>query len=100
VAELSVIGRPSILVPLPHSLDGDQAANAATLEAAGAAIVIPQADFTPERLVGELRKRLADPDSLTQAAQAARQTGIPDASERLAALVMRVAGIQQQETAA
>ncbi len=47
--------------------------------------MIPQADFTPERLVGELRKRLADPDSLTQAAQAATNAGIPDASERLAA---------------
>jgi UDP-N-acetylglucosamine--N-acetylmuramyl-(pentapeptide) pyrophosphoryl-undecaprenol N-acetylglucosamine transferase len=50
VAELAVIGRPSILVPLPGSLDQDQAANAKTLGDLGAAIVLPQAEFTPERL--------------------------------------------------
>ena len=42
VSELAVIGRPSILVPFPHALDQDQAANAAILAAAGAATVVPQ----------------------------------------------------------
>ncbi|MCP8937180.1 undecaprenyldiphospho-muramoylpentapeptide beta-N-acetylglucosaminyltransferase [Alsobacter sp. SYSU M60028] len=100
VAELGVIGRPAILVPLPHSLDGDQAANAAALAAAGGAVVIPQADFTPERLAGELAARLEDPDTLVRAADAARRSGISDASERLAAVVMRLAGLQLKETAA
>ena len=54
VAELAVIGRPSILVPLPGALDQDQAANAKTLGDLGAAIVCPQADFTPERLANEI----------------------------------------------
>ncbi len=91
VAELSVVGRPSILVPLPQSLDGDQAANAVTLEAIGAAQVIPQTDFTPRRLAAELSARLADPSGLTRAAEAARSAGIPDAAERLADLVLSVA---------
>ena len=55
VAELAVIGRPSILVPLPGSLDQDQAANAKTLGDLGAAIVCPQSDFTPERLATRFR---------------------------------------------
>ena len=50
VAELSAIGRPAILVPLPHSLDQDQFVNAGVLEAAGGALRIEQRDFTPERL--------------------------------------------------
>src|SRR5471030_1460529 len=44
VAELSAIGRPGILVPLPHALDQDQLANAGVLEAAGGAVRIEQRD--------------------------------------------------------
>ena len=54
VAELSAIGRPAILVPLPHALDQDQFVNAGVLEAAGGAIRIEQRDFTPERLAAEI----------------------------------------------
>jgi UDP-N-acetylglucosamine--N-acetylmuramyl-(pentapeptide) pyrophosphoryl-undecaprenol N-acetylglucosamine transferase len=91
VAELGVIGRASILVPLPGSLDQDQDANARTLETAGAAIRIPQAAFTPERLAQELSAYLARPERLTAMADAARDAGIPDAAERLAALVAMTA---------
>ena len=91
VAELGVIGRPSILVPLPGALDQDQTANAKSLEAIGAATLIPQSEFTPKRLAAELRGLLADPVSLTQAAQAAKTAGIPNAAERLADLVVATA---------
>lgn len=91
IAELAVIGRPAILVPLPGALDQDQAANAASLGAIGAAVVIPQAEFTPERLAGEIAARLDDPGLLTNAAQAAKSAGIPDAAERLAAAVAELA---------
>lgn len=96
VAELAVIGRPSILVPLPGSLDQDQAANAATLGAIGAAAVIRQADFTPQRLADEITARLADPAALTHAAEAAKSAGIPDAAERLAALVLATGGLDPE----
>jgi UDP-N-acetylglucosamine--N-acetylmuramyl-(pentapeptide) pyrophosphoryl-undecaprenol N-acetylglucosamine transferase len=91
VSELAVIGRPSILVPFPHALDQDQAANAAALAASGAATVIPQNEFTPERLAELLRGALADPTSLQAAAKAAKAAGVPDAAERLADLVMGIA---------
>ena len=87
VSELAVIGRPSILVPFPHALDQDQAANAAALAAGGGAQVVPQTEFTPERLASLLRKALADPAALTAAAQAAKAAGVADAAERLADLV-------------
>jgi UDP-N-acetylglucosamine--N-acetylmuramyl-(pentapeptide) pyrophosphoryl-undecaprenol N-acetylglucosamine transferase len=93
VAELSVIGRPSILVPLPHALDQDQLMNAATLAAAGAATVVKQADFTPDWLAGELTRLLVDPAPLAAAAVAARAQGHADAADRLADLVMKTAGL-------
>jgi UDP-N-acetylglucosamine--N-acetylmuramyl-(pentapeptide) pyrophosphoryl-undecaprenol N-acetylglucosamine transferase len=92
VAELAVIGRPAILVPLPGALDQDQAANAASLAAIGAATVIPQPEFTPERLAGEIMARLENPERLTKEAEAAKSAGIADAAERLAAAVLHVAG--------
>jgi UDP-N-acetylglucosamine--N-acetylmuramyl-(pentapeptide) pyrophosphoryl-undecaprenol N-acetylglucosamine transferase len=91
VSELAVIGRPSILVPFPHALDQDQAANAATLAASGAATVVPQSEFTPERLAGLLRGALADPAALQAAAKAAKAAGVADAAERLAELVLGIA---------
>ena len=60
VSELAVIGRPSILVPLPHSLDQDQAANAAVLEKAGAALVVKQSLFTPEWVAATIRQAMLD----------------------------------------
>jgi UDP-N-acetylglucosamine--N-acetylmuramyl-(pentapeptide) pyrophosphoryl-undecaprenol N-acetylglucosamine transferase len=91
VAELAVIGRPSILVPLPGALDQDQAANAQTLADIGAATVILQDQFTPERLATEIRARLDDPESLTRAASAAKTAGVKDAAERLAQAVLQLA---------
>ena len=52
VSEIAVIGRPAILVPYPHALDHDQAANAAALKAKGGAEVIAQADLDPAAAVG------------------------------------------------
>jgi len=92
VAELAVVGRPSILVPLPGALDQDQAANAASLAAIGAATVVPQPEFTPERLAGLIRERLESPETLTKAAEAAKSAGVADAAERLADTVLQAAG--------
>jgi UDP-N-acetylglucosamine--N-acetylmuramyl-(pentapeptide) pyrophosphoryl-undecaprenol N-acetylglucosamine transferase len=87
VAELAVIGRPAILVPLPHALDQDQQANAAVLEKAGGAIRLPQVDFTPELLAAEITRLAAEPGRLVAMASAAKSAGAIDAAERLADLV-------------
>jgi UDP-N-acetylglucosamine--N-acetylmuramyl-(pentapeptide) pyrophosphoryl-undecaprenol N-acetylglucosamine transferase len=91
VAELAAIGRPAILVPLPHALDQDQFANAGVLERAGGAIRIVQDAFTPERLAGEIAALAAAPARLAAMAQAARGLGRLDAADRLADLVLAVA---------
>jgi len=91
VAELSAIGRPAILVPLPHALDQDQFVNASALEAVGGAIRIDQRDFTPERLAAEITALSNDRARLAQMAQAAKSAGSIDAADRLADLVLKVA---------
>jgi len=91
VAELTVIGRPALLVPLPGSLDQDQAANAAFLEGLGGAIRILQPEFTPRHLAAELSKLIARPAHLTTMAANAKSAGIPDAADRLADLVIATA---------
>ncbi len=91
VAELAVIGRPSILVPLPHALDQDQASNAASLAATGAAEVVDQSRFTPAFLSGRLASLMNDAKFLSDSAEAARKLGIPDAAERFADLVLETA---------
>ncbi len=93
VSELAVIGRPSILVPFPHALDADQAANAKHLEKTGAAEVMRQTGFTPQWLAERLARALADPKNLTRRAQAAKSAGVPDAAERLADLALKTAGL-------
>ena len=91
VAELSAIGRPAILVPLPHALDQDQFANAGVLQESGGAIRIEQRDFTPERLATEITALLNDPARLARMAEAAKGAGTTNAADRLADLVLKVA---------
>jgi len=93
VAELAAIGRPSILVPLPHAIDQDQFANAGLLERAGGAVRLVQDGFTPERLASEIAASAGAPERLTTMAAAARSLGRLDAAARLADLVLDVAGI-------
>jgi UDP-N-acetylglucosamine--N-acetylmuramyl-(pentapeptide) pyrophosphoryl-undecaprenol N-acetylglucosamine transferase len=92
VAELAVVGRPSILVPLPGAIDDHQSANARALAMAGGAWVVPQKQFTAASLVERLRELLDDPVGLAGAAVAARTQARADAAARLADLVeMRMA---------
>ena len=84
VAELSVIGRPAVLVPLPAALDNDQLLNAQAFAAGGAGWVMREGEFTPADLAAFLtRIKFADGE-LAGAAGAARGMGRPDAAERLA----------------
>jgi UDP-N-acetylglucosamine--N-acetylmuramyl-(pentapeptide) pyrophosphoryl-undecaprenol N-acetylglucosamine transferase len=93
VAELAAIGRPSVLVPLPGSIDQDQFANAGVLAQANGALRIAQADFTSDRLATEISGLAAEPARLAAMATAARTVGRLDAAERLADLVIKVAGL-------
>jgi UDP-N-acetylglucosamine--N-acetylmuramyl-(pentapeptide) pyrophosphoryl-undecaprenol N-acetylglucosamine transferase len=98
VAELAAIGRPAILVPLPHALDHDQRANAGMLGRAGGAIVMEQAHFTPDRVAAEIARLAAAPEKLTAMAAAARGQGTLDGADRLADLVMAMTPMRVNPT--
>ncbi|MGR3780035.1 MAG: UDP-N-acetylglucosamine--N-acetylmuramyl-(pentapeptide) pyrophosphoryl-undecaprenol N-acetylglucosamine transferase [Albimonas sp.] len=91
VAELTAIGRPSILIPYPHAMDDHQTANARPLAEAGAARLAVEAGLTPQALSAHIAAVLGDPARASAMASAAAGLGRPDAAERLADLAQSVA---------
>jgi UDP-N-acetylglucosamine--N-acetylmuramyl-(pentapeptide) pyrophosphoryl-undecaprenol N-acetylglucosamine transferase len=89
IAELGVIGRPAILVPLPHAIDNDQKKNAESFATAGAGFIQNQNTLSPSVLADALRRLLENPQALKDAADAAVRHGKPDAAQKLADLVER-----------
>jgi UDP-N-acetylglucosamine:LPS N-acetylglucosamine transferase len=87
VAELLVCGVPAILVPLPGAPRDHQTRNAEALVAAGAAILVPDAECNADRLETELAALLSDADRLAAMGAAARRLGHPDAAATVAELV-------------
>lgn len=84
IAELTVIGRPAILVPLPGSIDADQKHNALVVEAEGGGWVVEQATLSPHSLGTRLTQLFREPQALQKAAAAAKSLGQPEAVAKLA----------------
>jgi UDP-N-acetylglucosamine--N-acetylmuramyl-(pentapeptide) pyrophosphoryl-undecaprenol N-acetylglucosamine transferase len=91
VNECCNLGVPAVFVPLPGAAGDEQTANARLVEAAGGAVVLPQAELTPPRLVDVLTRLLADAAALKGMGARARTLAVPDAAERLARLIREVA---------
>lgn len=91
VTELTAAGRPAIFVPYPHHKDQQQLMNAEAIAEQGGAWVIQEKAFTPEALLARIETFLQHPESLFEAAEAARACGKPDAARRLGNLVMTLA---------
>jgi UDP-N-acetylglucosamine--N-acetylmuramyl-(pentapeptide) pyrophosphoryl-undecaprenol N-acetylglucosamine transferase len=91
VADLSVIGRPSILVPFAAATADHQTANARALAKADAAILLPESKLDAATLADQMALVLENPDAASRMARAALAQGRPDAAERLADLVEAVA---------
>ncbi len=90
VAELAYVGLPSILIPLPGAGGDEQAVNARVLADVGAAVVLPQAEATPERLWSELLGILADPERMALMRNAATSVSQPNAASKLAKILVAV----------
>lgn len=85
LAELTALGKPSILVPLPTAAGGHQLANARVLESAGAAMVVEEGDSSSvEKIFTALSKFATECDTLAEMAEAARKLGFPQAARRMA----------------
>jgi UDP-N-acetylglucosamine--N-acetylmuramyl-(pentapeptide) pyrophosphoryl-undecaprenol N-acetylglucosamine transferase len=88
VMEIAAAGRPAILIPYPDATADHQTTNARWMADGGAAVVIPDPELTPERLIGEVAELLADEDRLRQMSIAARRLAKPDAAQRIAREVL------------
>ena len=84
-AELLNQGLPALLVPLPTAAADHQSANARALAQAGAAVHVPQAELTADRLWSELGALLSDPAALARMRRAALERARPDAAHEIAA---------------
>ena len=91
IADLTVIGRPSILIPYPFAAGDHQTANARGLTRAGAAILVPESQLNAGSLCAQIETILTNPDGARKMAHAALAAGMPDATERLVALVLELA---------
>ncbi|HEY3262350.1 MAG TPA: undecaprenyldiphospho-muramoylpentapeptide beta-N-acetylglucosaminyltransferase [Pseudonocardiaceae bacterium] len=89
VAEVSAVGLPAIFVPLPHG-NGEQALNAEPVVTAGGALLVPDAELSPQRVLDTVLPLAADPGRLAAMAAAARGIGHADADTRLAEIVLGV----------
>ena len=87
LSEIAIIGRPSILVPLPTAKDDHQNKNALAMEAAGASIIIRQEDFSPDNLSKELEKFFASSAQAEDMAAGALNFSKPRASENFGLLL-------------
>lgn len=97
IAELTVAGRPAILIPLPSATDDHQTANAREMAKAGGARAIAQSRFTARELAKQMQKLALDPGALANAAERARSVGRPDAASALADLVERTGRTRGEE---
>jgi UDP-N-acetylglucosamine--N-acetylmuramyl-(pentapeptide) pyrophosphoryl-undecaprenol N-acetylglucosamine transferase len=93
VAEISAIGRASILVPFPHAADDHQAKNALALSAIGGAVCVRQEVADEARLATEIASLLSDDTRRVRMADAAREHGRPRAAEDVAKDLLELAGI-------
>ena len=90
VSELAAMGCAAVLVPYPYATAAHQDANAEVLRGAGAAVVIEDRDLNAERLASEVGKLIDDQQRLKDMRERSRLAGKPDASARLAELVLEL----------
>lgn len=97
IAELTAVGRPAILVPLPIATDDHQAVNAREMVKAGGARAIRQSGFTPKELAKQIQTMALNPAALANAAHAAWNCGLPNAVKDLADLVEGFGGVPMMD---
>ena len=97
IAELTAVGRPAILVPLPIATDDHQAANVREIVKAGGARSIRQHSFTAKELAKQINAMAQHPETLATAAHAAWNCGRPNAARDLADLVESFGGAPIQD---
>ena len=92
VAEIAAIGRPAVFIPLAAAIRDEQTHNARALAGVGGAVLVTEAELSPERLAAEITAIICDPARAGRMAAAAASAGRPEAAEALADVVEELAG--------
>ena len=92
LAELHCLGKPAVLVPFPHATDDHQVRNARDCEAAGAAVVLLDAECDGPRLAAAVAELLGDPARLAALGDEARALARPQAARVIASDLLALAG--------
>ncbi|HVF78419.1 MAG TPA: undecaprenyldiphospho-muramoylpentapeptide beta-N-acetylglucosaminyltransferase [Solirubrobacteraceae bacterium] len=95
IFEIAAAGKPAILVPYPYASADHQTANARWMEAAGAALVVPDGELTAARLGTEVGGLLGDPSRLAAMASASAALARPDAAQAVAGEVLAAAASRE-----
>ncbi len=93
VAEITAAGKPAIFVPFPQAADDHQRRNAEAIAQGGAAVLVPQAELTPEKLARLLVELFGDPARLRQMSERARALSHHDAAGRVAKMAAELSGL-------
>jgi UDP-N-acetylglucosamine--N-acetylmuramyl-(pentapeptide) pyrophosphoryl-undecaprenol N-acetylglucosamine transferase len=88
LSELAVMGLPAILIPYPYAIDDHQTRNAQYLSEAGAAVLLPQTELSPERLAAEITALAEDPARLRAMAERARALAKPESAREVAGICL------------
>ena len=98
IAEICVLGKPALYIPLVPTGGDEQTRNAQACAAAGAATIIAQSELSSARLLAELQPLLADRARLRAMGQAALTLGRPDAARAVATALLALAGVSERQT--
>ena len=93
LAEICVLGKPALYIPLVPTGGDEQTRNARACAEAGAAAILPQAELSGPRLLADVRTLLADPVHLAAMGQAALALGRPDAARDVALALLEMVGV-------
>ena len=97
VAEITAAGKPAIFVPFPRAADDHQRVNADALARSGAAVVVEESKLEGVWLAETIAALLNDPPRLQAMSEAARSLAHPNAARDIAAMAVRVAGVESEE---
>ena len=88
IAELTVLGKPAVLIPSPYVTNNQQIKNAEQVEKAGGAVLLQERDCTGEMLFETVSDILKDKDKLSRMGDAQKALGAPDAAANIARMIM------------
>ena len=90
IGELSAVGRAAILVPFAAATNNHQELNARVVERAGGAVVITEAELSPERLAGAISEVLSDPQRASRMGTSSKGLATPDATKKIVDLIEKI----------